>query len=258
MIYFDFHCHPMQLAERTNLTDEFTSARQRGVQGWLAAALSQDEWDWYTSQQLPSVSFCAGLHPFYEPSRNATLDFVHNLAKNKLIAAIGEIGLDGRGKDSEHQLKTLAAQLEIARDYQLPVIFHCVRKHAELQKLINSSFPDIQGVIHSFTGTPELVNSYKKLGFAFSLGSPLVSQSNSQQTLRDILKWGAFFFETDSPYQIASFHRGAWQPLSILPDVVALFSKMACIEESDLVNRANSVLRDWFPTIRIISEMINE
>lgn len=71
-----------------------------------------------------------------------------------LPVAIGEIGLDYHydGYDRDTQIKLFEQMLQLARDAQLPVSLH-IREAFEDAFAILDNFPELRGVVHSFTGS---------------------------------------------------------------------------------------------------------
>jgi len=100
------------------------------------------------------------------------------LAKSKKVVAIGEIGLDYYYKPKtkrklelfkEKQRLGLCQQLKLAKELNLPVIFHCRMAHGDLIELLTS---DVninshlrRGVMHGFVGTSEQLEKYLEMGF---------------------------------------------------------------------------------------------
>ena len=87
--------------------------------------------------------------------------------------AIGEIGLDRSRHvppDSfERQESYFRAQLALARDLNLPVVLHVVRAHgAALDILRSDGLPRACGVMHSYSGSGEMVPAFAALGLMFS------------------------------------------------------------------------------------------
>lgn len=100
------------------------------------------------------------------------------LAQQEKVVAIGEIGLDYYQKPKTAKKKALFKQaqkelflkeLELARELNLPVIFHCRMAHQDLREILtsNSQLPSssFRGVIHSFVGSLKELQAYLKLGF---------------------------------------------------------------------------------------------
>lgn len=86
-----------------------------------------------------------------------------------LATAFGEIGLDYdrlhfAGKDP--QLKYFEAQLEIAVRVQLPLFLHSRAAGGDFERLLSARLPRLpkKGLVHSFTGTMEEMESLVTLG----------------------------------------------------------------------------------------------
>ena len=97
------------------------------------------------------------------------------LAKSKKVVAIGETGLDYyyRPKTKtrqeifkQEQKKVFLEHLNLAKELDLPVIFHCRMAHQDLittlQHYNNTAF---KGVVHCFSGTIEQAKKYLEMGF---------------------------------------------------------------------------------------------
>ena len=83
------------------------------------------------------------------------LTFIKDNLNNSKIIAIGEIGLDYHyGKeDKDKQIILLERQLEIAEEYNMPVIIHS--RDATLDTINTLKKFKVTGIIHSFSGSLE-------------------------------------------------------------------------------------------------------
>ena len=152
-----------------------------------------------------------------------------NLAVSKKVVAIGEIGLDYYYKPKtkiklaefkKRQRIVLCQQLELAKELNLPVIFHCRSAHDDLLEILNTRYKiqntGPRGVIHCFTGTWEQTKQYLELGLYLGLNgiifklevaetsSHLSSRAASPHSVLDeVIKktpLEKILVETDCPY----------------------------------------------------------
>ncbi len=92
--------------------------------------------------------------------------------------AIGEIGLDyALDKfDTRIQDHALEIQIELAKEFQLPVIIHC-RKAFQLLYDRLKYFPQVTGVLHAFNGGPEFAEKFLELGYYLAFGGGVIRPS---------------------------------------------------------------------------------
>lgn len=195
--FLDAHCHLADNRIASNLAAEFAEAKEAGVRRFISSALCQEEFQWHLENQLPGLFWCAGIHPCYEKSDENDFESLIKFCDEKQIVAIGEIGLDGRNDDLDRQKKILLQQLDLAKNYDLPVVFHVVHKYYDLFKILKNDFPGIRGYLHAFNSSPEVSEIFSEFDLAFSLGC----RPPKKEVIQSIFKRGLILFETDAPYQ---------------------------------------------------------
>ncbi|MEK9134757.1 MAG: TatD family hydrolase [Patescibacteria group bacterium] len=162
------------------------------------------------------------------PTKNEEFDSekYKKLAKSSKVVAIGEIGLDYyyRPKTKtkleefkELQRTVLCKQLDLAKELNLPVIFHCRSAHNDLINEIRSrdeiGSPKIRGVIHCFTGTWEEAQKYLEMGFYLGFNGIIFKLD-----LNDVIKktpLERIVLETDCPYLTPKPMEGRNEPLYV-------------------------------------------
>jgi len=116
-----------------------------------------------------------GIHP--ENIGKEIFDYkkYKKLSLYEKVVAIGEIGLDYwyspktkkkqvefKGKQRELLLK----QLDLAKELDLPVIFHCRKAHNDLLEILSAKQnTGLKGVVHCFTGNWDQTKKYLNMGF---------------------------------------------------------------------------------------------
>jgi len=193
----DAHCHLSDERIASNLEEEIKQAKEAGISHFFSSALCHSEIEWHQQNSFPGMFWCAGIHPYYDESAESDFETLIKLCDEKQIISIGEIGLDRRKNNFEWQEKMLLKQLDLAKNYDLPVIFHNVRQYYEMHKILKNNFPKIRGIQHSFKGSQEIIEVYKNYDIAFSMCGKLPKN----EVIQSIIKHGFYLFETDAPYQ---------------------------------------------------------
>lgn len=125
--------------------------------------------------------------------------------------ALGEVGLDrAQGPRFERQLEVLERQLDLAELHDMPVIFHCVRAHADLLQLRKRRGSAQPWIIHGFTGHGELAGQLLRMGFFLSFGAVLLSTGAKAREALTQVPLDRLFLESDeSGLPVATIYRAA-------------------------------------------------
>lgn len=202
MRLFDSHCHldfPTFDADRD---DVVTRARQAGVERILVPGTEPSTWA--RTRDVAArygLEFALGVHPWF-------LNEIGDLA-DQLEGAwgIGECGLDRKG-DLDAQLAVLRPQLELAADSGLPVVLHCVGRHAELLAEL-SRFPRMPGILHSYSGPVDFVPKYADLGLSFGFGGAVTwPEARKVHARVRAVPQDRLVLESDGPDQARQGRRG--------------------------------------------------
>ena len=209
----DSHCHLD--------APEFDHDRDAVIQRSRAAGV--------TAQIIPAVAFSGwakiralcetesglypaiGLHPmFLSQHHDEHLEEFWEFFWNFRPVAIGECGLDYfvEGLDRNRQQLFFERQLEVARDFDLPVIIHA-RKAVDAVIATLHRIGGLRGVVHSFSGSQQQAEQLWNLDFRIGIGGP-VTYERAQRLRRIVATMPIEFLllETDAPDQPDSAHRG--------------------------------------------------
>ena len=152
-----------------------------------------------------------GLHPmFLADHAPAHIDALREWLDRERAVAVGECGLDFfvEGLDAQTQRDYFTAQLQLARDFDLPVILHARRAVDEVIATIKR-FAPLRGVVHSYSGSAEQARQLWNLGFFIGLGGPITyERAHRLRSLVAMMPLEFLLLETDAPDQPLSTHRG--------------------------------------------------
>ena len=157
-----------------------------------------------------------GIHPYdanfvVEDMEKALLE-IERLIKDpeSKCVALGEIGLDYHydGYDDALQKRYFEAQMALAERLSIPVVIHDRDAHGDTMDIIRK-FPNVKGVMHSYSGSPEMAEELFKLGYMISF-SGTITFKNARKTpeVAMISPKDRVLIETDAPYLAPHPHRG--------------------------------------------------
>jgi TatD DNase family protein len=224
MHLIDSHSH-IDVAEfDADRTQVLARARAAGVRRQIVPAIARAGFDKLRAlcRDEEGLFPAYGLHPMYlADHRTEHLGELEHWIERDRPLAVGECGLDFYvdGLDANTQRMYFRRQLEIARDFELPVIVHARRALDEVTAAVRS-VGNRAGVVHSFSGSQEQALQLWKLGFCIGLGGPITYER--AQRLRGIaanMPLEFLLLETDSPDQPLHGHQGARNEPALLREV---------------------------------------
>lgn len=153
--------------------------------------------------ELPFMT--AGIHPWWlEESSLEEIEKLKNhileLATGNRLWAIGETGIDRLYPEFlDQQIELFKWHIDLAHQYQLPLIIHSVRAGSDILKIIKEAKPETPWIFHDFRGNDVLARDILRLhpDSYFSFG---LSLDNSPQIreLLPLLPLDHIFLETDA------------------------------------------------------------
>lgn len=144
-----------------------------------------------------------GVHPHEAKSmKDKDIETLENYSNNKKVVAIGEIGLDYHYDLSPRDIQRywFKKQLELSKRVDLPVIIHSREAAQECFDIIKKSSVT-KGVIHSFSGSPQMAFDYIDMGFYIGIGG-IITFNNAKKIVEVVnsIPIEKILIETDSPY----------------------------------------------------------
>ncbi|MFO0738344.1 MAG: TatD family hydrolase [Labilithrix sp.] len=251
---FDSHAH-LQDVRFDAPARVWERAREAGVRRVLLAGVDSTDWARQAAlADLPGVSLSLGIHPqvvaaMTGPERDAELARLESALAHRSasVVALGEIGMDGVGdrrRSYDAQSALFAAQLRLARQHDLPVILHVLRAHEEaLKVLADVGVSSAGGVVHSYSGSAELVPRYLEHGLYLSFsGSVTWHEGGRAARAVEACPRDRLLVETDAPDQTPRARRPDANEPAFLADVVRTLATIRGASEADIasVTHANA------------------
>lgn len=249
----DSHCHLADETYREDLDAVIARSKEAGLERVLvileagnpleAAQAARVESLW------PESRFAIGVHPHAahafaaDPERAAAL-VREQIGGTPGARAVGEIGLDYHYDYSprEVQQQVFRCQVRAARELGLPVVIHTREADDDtLAILRDEGKGSIRGVLHCFTGTPDLARAGLELGFYVSLAGIVTFPRAAE--LRDTAKGvplDRLLVETDSPFLAPVPFRGKRNEPLHVRQVVDVLATVYGVSAADLASATSA------------------
>lgn len=159
------------------------------------------------------------------------------------IVGIGEIGLDYHydGTDREKQKLVLRKQLEIAEEYNKPVVIHSRDSIGDTYNILKEY--NVKGTIHCFSGSVEMAREFVKIGYYIGIGG-IITFKNAKNIIEVVkeIPLSYILLETDAPYLAPEPYRGNINSPSYIPVIAKRIAevKNAQIKEIAEVTSSNA------------------
>ena len=157
------------------------------------------------AEKYPFCVAAVGIHPSdcgECGELSEAMETLRLLAAHPKAVAIGEMELDYYWDTMPRDVQKawFAAQMDLARELEKPVVIHDREAHGDTFDMI-CRYPDIIGVMHSYSGSAEMAKEYLKRGWYISF-SGVVTYKNAER-VREMVKTipvDRILVETDCPY----------------------------------------------------------
>jgi TatD DNase family protein len=208
-MFIDTHCHIHESIYPLDQAESIKQAQEASVTKMICVGTSE-------LSSFEAVDFAAsrgevfasvGVHPHDSKDGYGK---IAELASKPKVVAVGEIGLDYHYTNSpkEVQIEALKAQIKIALDYDLPIIFH-VRDAFDDFWPIFDKYPGIRGELHSFTDSKENLQKALERGLYIGVnGISTFTKDEAQKDMYDAVPLDRLLLETDAPFLTPAPFRG--------------------------------------------------
>jgi TatD DNase family protein len=212
LTWVDTHCHLDAPEFNSALQEIFSRAANNGVKAILLPTVQASDWGLAKnlvsqySNQIPGLVYTLGIHPLYikqakEGDIGTLKSHIEQSLDDPRFVGIGEIGLDYfvEGLDPRRQEYFFHAQLDLAQQFQLPVILHVRRSQDGILKALRKrKVPS--GIAHAFNGSHQQAEQFIDLGLKLGFGGAATYDRALQiRRLLQDLSLESIVTETDAP-----------------------------------------------------------
>jgi len=230
----DTHTHLYSKAFDKDRNEVIQNALQQNIKRFFIPAIDSETTQamYDLEKTYPENMFLMmGLHPTsVQPDTYLKeLQHVENQFKIRKFFAVGEIGIDLYWDKSTLNIQQEAfhRQIELAKQYQLPIVIHCREAFDEVFEVLEQhKGEDLHGIFHCFTGTYEQAlqatsyNMHLGIGGVVTFKNGKIDQFLNQIDLKHIV------LETDSPYLTPKPFRGKRNESAYLTYIVEKLSEL--------------------------------
>ena len=244
VLYFDTHTHYDDKKYSQDRTEVLQSLKAAGVDRIVNCACDLDSCQ-DTLRLMKTYDFvygAMGVHPHSVKDLDveSVSEIYRDCCGSEKVVAVGEIGLDYHYDLSPRdvQREWFIEQIELAKELELPIVVHSREAAMDTFRIIKESDAGaLGGIIHSYTGGPELAREYIRMGFYIGIGG-MVTFPNVKKVLQTVkeIDIHRIVLETDCPYLAPVPHRGQRNDSRNLPYIAGAIAEIKGMTAEDVAN----------------------
>ena len=209
MELFDSHCHLDDEKFNEDREELIQNIFEFGITKLVSAgySLESSKRALEISKKYSQIYVTSGISPNDIPKNveefEEELEELKEIATNRKVVAIGEIGLDYYWNKENKDLQKYAfiKQIELANSLNLPIVIHTREALTDTLDILKNNTVLKKGVFHCCPLNKELVKEALKLGFYISFAGPITfkNSKNANEVIL-LVPDNKMLIETDSPY----------------------------------------------------------
>lgn len=253
-MFIDTHAHLTFPEFKDDLPQVIQHAKDANLEAIINIALDDDaiKQSLKISDDYPGyVYMAAGRHP-HEASEwsKEYEDNLRQLAKDKKIIALGEMGLDYHYKLSpiEQQKKVFRQLLRIAQELDLPAIIHSREASKDTMMIIHEENKGkLKGVLHCFGSDMNLAKEALDIGLLLSFTGTVTFKK--AQPVRDAVSeipLEKIMIETDCPFLAPQAFRGQRNEPAYVVEVAKQIAEVKGLTIEEVASQTTKKARDFF------------
>lgn len=237
---FDTHAHYDDERFSEDSEELLSSFLSDGISGVISCGVNAEssKANIELAKKYPFIYAAVGYHGLN--TEDLTVDYLEilcELVKEEKVVAVGEIGLDYHYEKETRdiQLEVFRRQIELANEYDLPVIVHDREAHEDTLNILKELKP--KGVVHCFSGSVEMAKEIIRLGMYIGLGGAVTFKNAVKPVeVAKFVPEDRLLLETDAPYMTPVPFRGKRCTSLHIPYTAEKIAKVRDIDTQYLLN----------------------
>lgn len=215
-MYIDTHCHLYCESYMGDTRKVIEKAKEHNVKKFFCVAENVETSKLVTkiANENEEVYAIIGIHPEYaDMFSDEQIEQLRQIAKEKKVVGIGEIGLDYHytKENKQKQIEMFEKQIELANELNLPIIIHTRDAIGDTLEVLKKNKDKLKngGIIHCFHESKEVMDIVIKLGFYVAYGGTITfKNANSLREVVEKTPLDRILTETDCPFLAPEPFRG--------------------------------------------------
>lgn len=237
---YDTHAHlddSMFDGDREQIIEKIKNS-DVGLVNNIAADIESSHASIALAEKYDFIYATVGVHPSDVLSMtDRDIEELRELSKHPKVVAIGEIGLDYHYDDADPDVQKfwLRAQLDLAKELDLPVVIHDRDSKGECIAILKEKKIS-KGVVHCFSGSAETARELVKMGLHISFTGVLTFK-NARRAIEAVraIPLERMFIETDCPYMAPEPFRGQRNDSSLVYRVAEKIAEIKELHVEDVI-----------------------
>ena len=244
----DTHAH-IDMLENPELA--IKEAKDAGVKEIIIPSASEDSFDKILElcHKYNDIYALLGVHPEdCEKFSDSTAKKIIELAKDKKVVGIGEIGLDYHytKENKDIQKRVFNTQIEIAKILDLPIVVHDREAHGDVLNILKEQKVK-KVLLHCYSGSVEFMRECTSLGYKIALGGVVTFKNAKEpkEVAREV-NLSDLMLETDCPYLAPHPFRGSENSPKYIGFVAKEIANLRNISYDSVVIETSKNAKEFF------------
>jgi TatD DNase family protein len=212
---FDTHVHLNAEQFNEDLEEVISRAKEAGVGKMVVVGFDRPtiERAMELVEHYDFLYASVGWHPVDAiDMTNEDLAWIEELSSHPKVVALGEMGLDYHWDKSpkDVQKEVFRKQIHLAKKVKLPIIIHNREATQDIVDILREEgAEEVGGIMHCFSGSPEIAQECVDMNFYISLGGPVTfKNAKKPKDVAQEIPLERLLIETDCPYLAPHPNRG--------------------------------------------------